>query len=347
MNRRDVTFGLGMLAASGLMAGAPVGAASPDLIAAAEEEGQVVWYTTMIVDQAVRPIVEAFEAKYPNINVEFTRAGSGETALKIINEGQAGRMMGDVFDGTATFSNVMPAGLVEPYVPDSAAAYPDELKDSEGHWHALNYYFLTAAYNTDLVSPEEAPQTYEDLLDPRWQGQMVWSAEPEPVAAPGFIGNILLTMGEEAGMAYLDQLAEQDITNMGAAQRVVLDRVILGDFPIGLMVFNHHVGISGAEGAPIEWIRMEPVVSSASLLGLIEGGPNPNAGKLLIDFILSEEGQQVLASTGYLPTHPDVQAQDPTLLPNGPEPFEARFMSPEIVAENLPQWIEIYNEKFR
>lgn len=337
----------GILAgAAALAIAAQAQAASPELVAAAEAEGKVVWYTTMIVDQAVRPLVAAFQAKYPKITVEFSRAGSGDTALKIINESQAGRMMGDVFDGTATFASVMPAGAVEPYVPDSAAAYPDEFKDPDGYWHALNFYFLTAAYNTDQVRPEEAPKTFDDLLDPKWKDQMVWSVVPEPVAAPGFVGNALLTMGEDAGMAYLDKLAGQGITNMTSSQRTVLDRVIVGDFPVGLMVFNHHVAISKAKGAPIEWVRLEPLVSSASLLGLIKGGPNPNAGKLLIDFLLSKEGQEALAATKYLPSHPDVPALEPSLLPNGPEPFKVRFMSPKVVAENLQRWIKILDEKF-
>lgn len=345
MNTRRAGRGV-VAGAAALMMVVHADAASPELVAAAEAEGKVVWYTTMIVDQAVRPIVAAFQEKYPKITVEFTRAGSGDTALKIINESQAGRMMGDVFDGTATFASVMPAGAVEPYIPDAAADYPDDFKDPDGYWHALNFYFLTAAYNTDLVSPEEAPKTFEDLLDPEWKGQMVWSVVPEPTAAPGFVGNVLLTMGEDAGMAYLDKLAGQEITDMTSSQRTVLDRVIVGDFPVGLMVFNHHVAISKAKGAPITWVRLEPLVSSASLLGLIKGGPNPNAGKLLIDFILSKEGQEVLASTKYLPSHPDVDALEPTLLPTGPEPFEARFMSPKVVEENLPKWIEILNEKF-
>lgn len=341
------TFTKAAVVATGLLSAGPIHAASPELIEAANKEGTVVWYTTMIIDQAVRPMVAAFEAKYPDVTVEFTRAGSGDTALKVINEGQAGRPMGDVFDGTSTFSSVMPAGMVAPYSPDSAADYPDDLKDPDGYWHALNAYFLTAGYNTDLVSAEDAPKTFEDLLDPKWQGQMVWSAEPEPVAGPGFVGNMLMTMGEEQGMAYLDKLADQKITNMMASQRAVLDRVILGDFPLALMIFNHHVGISQADGAPVDWIRMEPVVSSASLLGLIKEGPHPNAGMLLIDFILSEEGQTVLASTGYLPTHPNVAAKNPALLSTGPEPFEVRFMSPKTVDENLKSWNKIFSEKFQ
>ncbi|MCW4115452.1 extracellular solute-binding protein [Aurantimonas sp. MSK8Z-1] len=346
MNRREVTFALGSVAAAGLFPWSRAHAASPDLVAAAEKEGKVVWYTTMIVDQSVRPLAEAFQKKYPKIAVEFTRAGSGDTALKIINEGQAGRVMGDVFDGTATFASVMPAGFVEPYRPESAAAYPDEFKSTDGSWHALNFYYLTAAYNTDLVSADEAPKTYDDLLDEKWKGQLVWSVVPEPVAAPGFIGNMLLTKGKDAGTAYLDKLAAQGVTNMSSSQRTVLDRVIVGDFPIGLMVFNHHVEISKAQGAPIEWLRMEPLVSSASLLGLIKGGPNPNAGKLFIDWLLSEEGQRVLASTSYLPTRPGVDATIPTLLPTGPQHFDTTFMSPTIVADNLKDWIAILDEKF-
>ncbi len=349
MKRRNFTFGLlagAALTAAGGLPGSSAFAASQELIDAAKAEGKVVWYTTMIVDQAVRPIVAAFEEKYPGIKVEFSRAGSGDTALKIINEGQAGRMMGDVFDGTATFASIMPAGDVEPYVPESAAGIPDKFKDPDGYWHALNLYFLTTVYNTDMVSPDEAPKTYEDLLDPKWKDQMVWSVVPEPVAAPGFVGNMLMTMGDEKGMAYLDKLAEQHITNMTSSQRTVLDRVIVGDFPIGLMCFNHHVAIDQAKGAPVDWVRMEPLVSAASLLGLIKGGPNPNAGKLLIDYILSEEGQTVLASTGYLPVHPNVQAKVPTLLPTGPEPFEITFMSPSVVEDKLKGWIAIINDKF-
>ena len=346
MNRREVTFGLGALAASGLFPWTRAHAASPDLVAAAEAEGKVVWYTTMIVDQAVRPLADAFHKKYPKISVEFSRAGSGDTALKIINEGQAGRMMGDVFDGTATFSSVMPAGFVEPYKSESAAAFPDEFKAPDGSWHALNFYYLTAAYNTNLVDAADVPKTFEDLLNPDWKEQMVWSVVPEPVAAPGFIGNMLMSMGEEKGMAYLDKLAAQKITNMSSSQRTVLDRVIVGDFPIGLMVFNHHVAISKAKGAPIEWLRMEPLVSSASLLGLIKGGPNPNAGKLFVDWLLSEEGQVALAATNYLPSREGVDAAVPTLLPTGPEPFKTTFMSPTIVEDNLKTWIGIVDTKF-
>src|SRR5215468_12010897 len=94
-------------------------AADPALYEAARKEGEVVWYTTLIVNQAVRPLIEAFNKKYPGISVKYTRADSGPTAIKIMNEAQAGRPQSDVFDGIDTTPPLLTAGLVERYVPSA------------------------------------------------------------------------------------------------------------------------------------------------------------------------------------------------------------------------------------
>lgn len=336
-----------MLAATmGLLAAGGARAADPQLVEAAQKEGQVMWYTTMLVDQAVRPLAEAFRAKY-GITLEYARSNSAEVALKIINEGQAGRRLGDVFDGAGAYTSARAAGMVAPYTPESAASLPAASKDPQGYWHAVNYYYLTAAVNTELLPLAEAPKTYEDLLDPQWKGQMVWSVVPEPTGAAGFVGGVLLSQGEAKGMAYLERLAKQKITNMATSQRAVLDRVILGDFPIALMVFNHHVPISQAKGAKVEWVRMEPVVGSAGLIALAKEAPHPNAARLFIDFILSEQGQKIIAEAGYLPSNPAVPALDPTLQPEGPKPFAVTVLKPEIVAKDLPRWVEIADRLFK
>lgn len=335
-----------LAATLGLMQASTALAASPELIEAATKEGTVTWYTTMIVDQAVRPMVEAFEATYPGISVEFSRAGGADTALKVITELQAGKASGDVFDSLSAYSAIRAADGVAPYLADSAKALPETYHDPDGWWAAPNVYFLSAAYNTDLVSADEAPQSWEDLLDPKWTDQMVWSVVPQESGAPGLVGDVLMTMGEDEGTAYLEKLAAQNITPMETSQRTVLDRVILGEFPIGLMTYTHHSPISAAKGAPVDWLRIEPVVASPNTVALIKDSPHPNAGKLLIDFILSEEGQQILADAMYLPTNPAVTAQVPDLLPNGPKPFEFTFMSPDLVKDNLGHWIEVQKTLF-
>ena len=70
----------------------------PALVDAAMKEGQVTWYSTLIVNQIVRPMVEAFEKKYPGIKVQYSRATSSDVALKIRNEARAHRVQADLFD---------------------------------------------------------------------------------------------------------------------------------------------------------------------------------------------------------------------------------------------------------
>ena len=99
-------------------------AADAATIEAAKKEGQVVWYTTLIVNQAIRPLKQAFEAKYPGVTLEFSRANDGPTALKIMNEARAGQVQADIFDGLVNMISLDRAGLVAPFVPPSAGLIP-------------------------------------------------------------------------------------------------------------------------------------------------------------------------------------------------------------------------------
>jgi ABC-type glycerol-3-phosphate transport system substrate-binding protein len=100
---RNRWFGLfGCTLAAALLAASPARAVDSKIVAAAKKEGEVVWYTTLIVNQLVRPVAAAFEKKYPGVHVSYTRNNSTETAIKIINEAKAGKMQADVFDGTNT-----------------------------------------------------------------------------------------------------------------------------------------------------------------------------------------------------------------------------------------------------
>lgn len=331
---------------TGLTAVATSALADSMLYDAAKKEGQVVWYTTLIVKQAVRPIVAAFQRKYPGVKVRYSRANSTNTAIKILSEGKANRILGDVFDGTSDAEPLKDAGLVEKWMPKNAAMYPAEYRDPEGYWSSTHLYFLTPGINTSLVSKKDAPKTFEDLLDPKWRGKMAWSPRSSTSGAAGFVGNVLMTMGEKKGMAYLRKLAKQKIIPVSASARKVLDQAIAGEYPIALQIFNHHTVISAKKGAPVTWIPMEPVTNVISAIGLIKGAPHPNAGKLLIEYILSVEGQKVLQKANYLPALPSVPAKVPTLKPKEGG-FKANVMSQKLVHRNLKKWKQIYTDLFR
>ena len=319
-------------------------AADPALYEAAKKEGQLVWYTSLIVNQAVRPLVEAFNKKYPGIEVKYARADSGPNAIKIMNEAQAGRPQSDVFDGIDTTPPLLTAGLVERYVPSATDKYPAELKDPAGRWNALVVYFLTPAVNTSIVPTSERPKTPQDLLHPRWKGKIAWSTVPASGSGV-YVGSVLQTMGEEQGMAFLRALAKQDIINVDATNRAILDQVIYGQYPMALSIFNHHAVLSAQKGAPVEWLKVEPISAPMHSVGLTKNGPHPNAGKLLIDFLTSEEGQKTLADVEYIPAMPSVPAKTPSVKPEGGG-FKANILSPDTVTRNLDSWSKIKKELF-
>src|SRR3954467_10586215 len=164
IHRAALFWALACVAANG-----PARAADSTLIEAAKKERVVIWYTTLIVNQAIRPLKEAFEKKYAGMELQFVRADESPTAAKILAEAGAGRVQADVFDGISNMVPLKRAGVLAPYVPEAAGQYPPEMKDKDGYWIAILLYVFTPGINTALIAKEQAPKTYQDLLDPKWK----------------------------------------------------------------------------------------------------------------------------------------------------------------------------------
>ena len=239
----------------------------------------------------------------------------------------------------------MQAGLVAEFEVPSAKDLPSGLVDRDRRWVATNLGVRSAAYNTQLVPKEHAPHSYQDLLDPRWKGKIVWN----PVSMTGgwaFISTVIKGMGDEAGMAYLRKLAKQEIVPLPIAIRAVLDRVIAGEYAIGLEMNNTHAAISAAQGAPVAWVPLNPVSETVQVAGIAKGAPHPNAGKLFIDFMVSKAGQNVFREHDYLPMRPDIPAKIPALKPEQGG-YKAIVYTPDNLETEVPRWQKIYEDLFR
>ena len=311
---------------------------------AAKKEGQLVWYTTLIVNQAAQPIADAFMKKYPGISVGLTRADSIPTALKILTEAKAGRIQADVTDGIETAPPLLKEGLLASYFPNGTEKYPAELKDPKGYWHAMGLYFFTPGINTNLVPKGTEPRNLQDLLDPKWRGKMAWSSASGTGGA-AFVGAVLTSLGEDRGMAYLREFRSQNPITVGITARAIVDQVINGEYPIALEIFNHHTVISAAQGAPVTWLPLEPILAPMAVASVVKNAPHPNAAHLFLDFLISEDTQKLLAQADYLPAMPSVPAKTPSLKPEGGG-FKAIFASPEMMAANSERWTKLRKELF-
>jgi len=315
------------------------------LIEGAKKEGKVMFYTGLIVDQVVRPLKQAFEKEYPYLQVEFFRGNSERIAQRVLAEYQAKRYDVDLISGSAATTMVKQAGYMQRFYSPHLAEYPTELKDAKGFWGTTNVYFMTLGYNTRMVKAAEVPKTYEDLLHPRWKGQMMWSTSSGS-GAPQFIGNILLTMGEEKGKAYIQKLKSQNIAKSTASARQILDLVIAGEYPLAIQIFNHHAYISKQAGAPVEWQPLEPVTATINTVGLAKNAPRPYAAMLFLDFLLSKRGQKVVQLSNYLPSHPEMPALQTDLKPGGGRFKKANYLSPDIIQEKSDVWGDYFQKEF-
>jgi iron(III) transport system substrate-binding protein len=320
-------------------------AADPALIDAARKEGQLVWYTTQAVSDLAAPLATAFEKKY-GIHVAYDRNTATDIVLKITNEAQAGRHEVDVVDGTFTVTALKRAGLVLQWLPDSASHYPRDLVDTQGYWVAVNMYIATPAFNTELIVPGTEPRTLDDLLDPKWRGRMVWSDVAGSATGSAFVAAVLKDLGNDKGMAYLHELAKQNITALPFPARTVLDQVISGEYAIILQNFNSQAVVAKAKGAPVDWIPMAPATVVLTTAAVLKGGPHPNAAKLFVDFLVSSEGQTILRDADYVPADPDVLPRDPSVRPDKGN-FRALYFTPEEVEGSLAQSQKLFNDLFK
>ena len=313
----------------------------------ARKEGEVLWYTSLIVDQVIRPVVESFEKRYPGVALKFVRADTAEILQRVMAEGRARSIRVDVIavDGAEALEK---AGLTQPFESPIMAAYPTHYIDKDKNWVSIRTSWQGIAWNTKLVSDVEAPRTWEALLDPKWKGKMAWGANTG-AGAPRLITHLRKVWGEEKTKEYLLKLKAQDVRTLPGSIRTVLDQVIAGEKPLGLSMAMHHIAISKSSGAPIEGTSPEPVMARSGLINFVKGAPHPHAGMLLIDFMMAADGgQRVLRDAQYNPAHPGVPPLpelawiQPNL--NGKEEL---MMPPDEEAEMSQSSNDLYKEIFR
>jgi ABC-type Fe3+ transport system substrate-binding protein len=318
------------------------------ILEGARKEGQVVLYSAAIVNQALRPLAEAFMKTYPFVKMSFWRGDTEEIIAKLSAEARARNVVAGVAEGTGVGELAVQAGLAQPYYTPMVEALPERYRDPRSLWTSTRLSYFGVAYNTRLVPPDQAPKSYDDLTDPRWRGKLAWRIGTA-TGAPLFITTLRLARGEQPATEFLRRLSAQKVINFGSGSaRTLVDRVIAGEFPIALNIFAHHPLISRAKGAPVDSRLMDPVPSTAGTLVIPKGVRHPYAALLLADFILSREAQQILADAEYFPARADVAPKDvlASVIPARAGVPEL-FLSPDRLNEYTESSQKIFEELFR
>ena len=279
------------------------------LIESAKKEGVVTWYTGSNL-VTMRAVAEVFEQKYAPIKVQVTQNTSERLVNRIRAEKATGKLLFDVMNSSLT-PVLVSAAVLTPYDSPERKAYGPRLKDSQNLWTSMTSNYFVLGYHLRFVSPGQAPKDWWDLLDSRWKGKL--GMDPEEY---DWLGAMREALGEEKAAQLMRGLAKQDIQwHKGHTQ--VLQLLTAGEFPLAL-VYAHTLETLKRKGAPLEWVRTtKPIVASTSMIGVSAQPAHPNVARLLVDFILSQEGQSMILKYGSVPARPDVLPRNSTLSPAG------------------------------
>lgn len=276
--------------------------------AQSEPSGIVMLYSSMQEDQLIA-IKQAFEDLYPNVRMEYYFAGTGKVVTKIAAEAQAGRVGADIIwvaDPTEYIS-FKKLGILEAYSSPEAAAIDPAYIDDEFYFTGARMMNMGISYNTMLVNPEEAPRTWEDLLDAKWYDQIVMT-DPGTAGTSNYWLNAMLG-SEKYGESYLQKLKDNGCY-VESGSTATHNQLAAGAYKVGICLDYITANLAN-QGSPIAYLfPEEDVVSIFSPIALVKNSANQENGKLLFDFILSLEGQELLFENNLVAVHPDVDQGD-------------------------------------
>ncbi len=272
----------------------------------AKKEGKLTFYTTGILVQTVRPIVDTFQKKYPYIKVEIWRAGTQELIPRFSQEFAAGKYTADVIELTQAGGVMLQEmGLLQAFhSPNLASVEEGSVSKAPGGAYTAGHYVsgISLAYNTKVIKKEEAPKTYHDLLDPKWKGKMAMAGSNTGIS---WVGGLLETFGE----TFVDKMSKQKIALHQVSARALLDMVISGEYAMAPTTMDSHVNKSKQKGAPVLWVPLEPVPAYIGQIMLPKNSPHPYAAMLFIDFDLSRQGGQIYVANGYDSPRKDIPGE--------------------------------------
>jgi iron(III) transport system substrate-binding protein len=302
------------------------------LLDGARKEGIVALYTSLNLKDSV-PITEAFERRYPGVKVSLWRASSEKVVQRALTETRAGRFTPDVLETNGPEMEIFyREKMLDEFYSPAFKDLPAEAFPKHRHWVADRFNFFVIGYNTNLVKPEDVPNSYQDLLKPRWNGKVGFEA-----GDVDWFGAVVKAMGDKDGLAFFRKLAESR-PQIRTGHTLIAELVASGEIPLAASVYNHNIERLMQKGAPVRWKPLSPTFGRPNGIGLAKNAPHPHGGLLFVDFMLSREGQELMKERNRVPSS---NAVDSPL-----NKFKYEMIDPVIVLDESEKWEKLWSDLF-
>ena len=269
------------------------------------QSGKLVLYTSQPNADA-QATVDAFKAKNPGVEVEWVRDGTTKVMAKLQAEFAAGNPQPDVLliADSVTMEGLKRDDRLMPYEDADTTGFADGLFDKE------KTYFSTKLITTGLVNntrAEMTPASWKDLTKPEAKGQVTM---PSPLTSGAALVHLAtITQNPDLGWDYVEALAKNGATAAGG-NGGILKAVAGGEKAYGVIVDYLPIR-EAAKGSPVNFVfPTEGVSAVTEPAAILKTAKNPEAAKAFIDFLLSEDGQKLASSQGYLPARDGVAAPE-------------------------------------
>ncbi|MFP4431005.1 MAG: ABC transporter substrate-binding protein [Spirochaetaceae bacterium] len=266
------------------------------------EVGGIITIYTSVPQGIIDKIQADFMAKYPDIELEVFRAGTGAVIAKVATELEAGELLADLVwvAEPSTYEMFKDQGILLQFTPAEADALAEGMADPEGYYYAGRLINMIIGYNTDLV--DDPPETWSDLLGSRYAG-------PKGMASPVTSGAALATayaIAQEHGDNYFRRFRANDGVQ-ARSNGAVRDSLSTGEYETGI-VLDYMIRGRKAEGAPVDYVwPKDGTVFIPSPIAIFNTSSNIETAKVFVDYTLSAEGQRTLVELGnFIPIRDDV-----------------------------------------
>jgi iron(III) transport system substrate-binding protein len=298
------------------------------LVEGAKKEGELMFYASIpVADIAV--LTEVFTKKY-GVKVKAWRGDSEAMMSRVLNEAKARRYEVGVM--VASSSGVEPLSreklLTEVKSPYLADLVPGSVAPNR-EWASVYLNTFVQAYNTNLVSKDELPKTYRDLLNPRWKGRLAVEAEDFD-----WFAQVVLGLGEATGLKLFRDIVATNGISVRRGHSVMNNMIVAGEVPLGLSAYGFIAEQAKVKGAPIDWFIIPPLLARPTVAGVSRYAPQPHAAVLFYDFLISE-AQPILASRQFV--SPSKKIDSPFLRNNTLQLIDSVEM-----LDNAKKWQELF-----
>jgi iron(III) transport system substrate-binding protein len=273
---------------------------------------KVVVYTSQDRPHAT-PILAAFEQQ-SGIKVEAIYDTEAAKTLGLMNRliGERNNPQADVFWSSESTGNIYlkRKGVTEPYHSPSAESIPPRFKDREGYWSGFGGRARVLMVNKDLV--QQDPASIRDFAKPEWKGRFAM-ANPLFGTTATHVGAWYVLLGKEGAESLLTSLRDNGVVTT-SGNGPARDMVAAGEIPACVTDTDDAQGAID-EGRPVRMIypdqgpNDEGVLVIPNTVSLIAHSPHPDNGRRLIDFLLSEKVEEMLAfsPSAQMPLRPNVK----------------------------------------